>query len=102
MASGGELLERVDKECPALLVTEIELGGVGGFELRSALEARGFHIPVIGMTSRLDPGKSRKARLLGFLDLVEKPFVYESVLRAVREVLKVEIPRETGDTGMIR
>lgn len=100
LASGEELLERVELECPALLITEIELRGVGGFGLKSALQSRGFFIPTMGITSNLDLKKARRARELGFLDLVEKPIVYESILRMVREVLKVEIPVRPGDPGI--
>jgi len=84
-----ELLSHVEECSPAFLITELALPGISGLELKAALDARGLKIPVLGLTENSDDGMRRKADHLGFLDLVEKPFVSRAVLQRVQEALGV-------------
>jgi FixJ family two-component response regulator len=82
-----EFLNRLDVERPSFLITELALPGIGGFELKEALDRRGIHMPVIGLTGEAGKQKRREASRLGFLELVEKPFVYLSVVQRVQQTL---------------
>jgi two-component system response regulator FixJ len=86
-STAEEFLDRVSGERPAFLITELALPGMGGFELRGELERKGIRIPLIGLTGEADRQKRREAARLGFLDLVEKPFVYWSVVERVQQTL---------------
>ena len=88
-SSAEEFLDVVDRQRPTFLITELTLPGMTGFELKEALDSRGIQVPVIGLTSETHPRKEREASRLGFLELVEKPFVYWSVVEQVRETLEV-------------
>jgi FixJ family two-component response regulator len=88
-SSAEEFLDVVDKQRPTFLITELTLPGMTGFELKEALDSRGIQVPVIGLTSESYPQRQREASRLGFLELVEKPFVYWSVVEQVRETLEV-------------
>jgi len=80
-------LDRLDGDEPALLIADLALPGMSGFELMEALDSRGLQMPVIGLTSEMDPEKKREASRLGFLELIEKPFVYWSVVDRVQRAL---------------
>ncbi len=82
-----DLLTGLTGPWPALLITELALPGMGGFELKEALDARHVSTPVLGMTEDVTPGSRERAARLGFVELVEKPFVSRSVLRWVQAVL---------------
>jgi FixJ family two-component response regulator len=86
-STAEEFLERVGEEQPCFLITELSLPGMDGFALKRALSKRGILIPVIAMTGEADPGKKEEASRLGFVELVEKPFVYWAVVERVREAV---------------
>jgi FixJ family two-component response regulator len=86
-STAEEFLERVGDERPGFLITEISLPGMDGFSLKRALNDRGLLFPVIGMTGEADRRKQMQAAQLGFLELVEKPFVYWSIVERVREAV---------------
>jgi len=87
LSTAEEFLGRPNGEMPSFLITELALPGMSGFELKEALNERGIQIPVIALTSESDREKRRKAARLGFLELVEKPFVYWSVVDRVQQTL---------------
>lgn len=87
-STAEELLNRVNGDRPAFLIVELKLPGMDGFELQEELARRGIHIPVIGLTAESDSRKNAEATRLGFLDLVEKPFVHWSVVERVQQALR--------------
>lgn len=87
--SAEEFLDGLSGEEPSFLITELALPGMNGFQLKRALDDRGIHTPVIGLTGDADERKRREASQLGFLELVEKPFVYWSVVERVNRLLEV-------------
>ena len=88
-STAEEFLEHLNGERPSILITELALPGMSGFELKEALDGKEIRIPVIGLTSESNPEKRREASRLGFLELVEKPFVYWSVVERVQQALGV-------------
>ncbi|MGD2121621.1 MAG: response regulator [Gemmatimonadota bacterium] len=86
-STAEEALDRLKVEKPSFLIVELDLPGIGGFELKEALDKGGILVPVIGLTSEADEEKKKRATKLGFLELVEKPFVYWSVVERVQETL---------------
>ncbi len=90
-ATAEDFLDRLGSERPSFLIVELGLPGIGGFELKQILDDRGVRIPVIGLTGEVNSAMRTRAYRLGFLDLVEKPFVYWSVVKRVGE--RVDAPR---------
>ena len=80
VATGAELLERVDALAPDLLVVDIGLPDVDGRDLCQALRSRGVQTPVLFLTAR----DSLPDRLSGFEaggdDYVTKPFALAEVV----------------------
>jgi FixJ family two-component response regulator len=80
-------LDWIETGQPSLLITELMLSGMNGFELKEVLETRGLRFPVIGLTGELSTARKRRAVRSGFLDLIEKPFMSQLVLARVQEAL---------------
>lgn len=54
---GGDALKKVSGSKPHLIMLDLMLPGMGGFEFLRALSAEGIHVPVIVITARsMDPG----------------------------------------------
>jgi FixJ family two-component response regulator len=83
-----EFLVGLESGEPLFLITELSLPGITGFQLKEVLDHRKIPVPVLGLTDRIGPADRQRALGLGFLDLVEKPFVYRPVLERVQEALK--------------
>jgi chemosensory pili system protein ChpA (sensor histidine kinase/response regulator) len=73
---GIEALEKLSKSLPDLIVLDIEMPRMNGYEFMSALRAepRYQHIPVVVLTSRTAAKHRAKAKALGAKGFVVKPY----------------------------
>jgi FixJ family two-component response regulator len=73
-SSGVEFL--ADDRLPAAkcLVVDQHMPGLDGLAVVAELRRQGRPLPVILITGRLDPGVAQRARELGVLAVLEKPF----------------------------
>src|SRR2546430_4050717 len=96
VATGAELLARVDSDPPDLLVVDIGLPDADGRDLCQALRARGIQAPVLFLTAR----DALPDRLSGFDaggdDYVTKPFVFAEVVARLQA-----LARRAGADGAI-
>jgi FixJ family two-component response regulator len=67
IAKGGE------ESCDCV-ITDIQMPGRSGFELKRLLASRGSTVPVIMITGRDDPGLEAEASATGAIRLLRKPF----------------------------
>jgi two-component system NtrC family sensor kinase len=89
-ASGEEGLRLAAAELPDLILSDVTLGGLDGFDLLKELHGRPSTatIPVILMTGGPEAGGVRKSMELGADDYLHKPFSVETLLAAVRARLE--------------
>lgn len=75
---------------PALIVMDIQLPGVDGWELTRRLKTNFAtrHIPVIALTAYTMPGDEARARAVGCDDYVAKPITTEELPAIIRRNLK--------------
>lgn len=76
-AADGRLgLERARAERPDLVLTDVKMPGLDGFELAAALheDRRTQGIPVIFLSGETLPANERRAKELGALAYLTKPF----------------------------
>ncbi len=75
-SDGSEGLELARSECPDLIVTDVNMPRRDGFELAEALrcDAKTREIPIVFMTGCHDTTREARARGLGALALLAKPF----------------------------
>src|SRR5450830_1427687 len=92
------LLQRADASDVSVVVLDIGLPGIDGFEVVRRLRARGAGIPVLLLTAR-DAIEDRVRGLeLGADDYLVKPFAFSELLARVRSLLRrgSSAPQETA------
>lgn len=72
---------------PCCLILDISLPGMSGPELQDQMEAEGIVMPIIAITGESDVKSAVKMVRDGAIDLLEKPFTTEALLRLVRRAL---------------
>ena len=93
-AKSGELaLAALDKVLPDLILLDIRMPGMGGFEFCRQLKARpdSHDIPIIFLSAVTEPAERVQALKLGAVDFVAKPFQVEELLARVQ--LQLELRR---------
>ena len=76
VTSGGEAFIILDKITPDLILLDIEMPGMDGYEILKQLKQNAVtrEIPVIFLTARTDPGHELEGLVLGAIDYITKPF----------------------------
>ena len=75
------------------ILLDIEMPGLDGIGVLEALGARGLAVPVLVITGQGDIPTAVKAMRLGAANFIEKPYVADELLSAVREALDGPPPR---------
>lgn len=93
-ADGRAALDLVDEVAPDLVVLDVMMPDLDGFEVCRRLRARGVKVPVVFLTAR-DATEDRVHGLtLGGDDYLAKPFSLEELVARINAVL-----RRTGQGG---
>ncbi len=91
--SGLDALACIERQRPDLVVLDVGLPGVDGFELCRRLRASGDQTPVVFLTAR----DADEDKISGFTkggdDYLTKPFSLEELVARVRAVLRRTGPR---------
>jgi two-component system OmpR family response regulator len=87
-ASGQDALRAVANGAPDLIVLDVNLPDVDGFEVCRRLRADGRQVPVVFLTARDDSADLRTGFTEGGDDYVTKPFSLEELLLRVEAVLR--------------
>jgi len=96
-ADGFKALGQVDDWTPDLLVTDMQMPGIGGDELMQKLRERFEGIGVVVMTAHGTVEKAVAAMRQGADDYLTKPIDFEELLLVVRRVLAThELQRENA------
>jgi DNA-binding response OmpR family regulator len=87
--SGFEALERVEEKKPDLVILDIMMPGMNGYEvctqLKSKPETKNIH--VVFLSARGDSGDPQRAFVLGADDYIIKPFDPDELLEKVKNLL---------------
>ncbi len=94
-ADGAAAIDRFDGQGVDLVITDLLMPGVDGFETILALRARRPHLKIIaisGGSAYNDPATGlRLATMLGADVILEKPLATEELLNTVHRLLNAEI-----------
>ena len=94
---GPSGLAAVDAERPRLVLLDLMLPGMDGFEVTRALRQRGGRVPIIVVTAREEEADRVLGLELGADDYVTKPFSPRELVARVKAVLRRTEPApETG------
>jgi FixJ family two-component response regulator len=87
-ASAEEFLGSGMVQGSACVITDIQMPGMSGIELKQHLSAGQNRVPVIMITARHDPGLEQKARASGAACFLRKPFEAEALMGCLESALK--------------
>lgn len=87
-ADGLEALAKLDELDPDVLVTDLKMPGLSGFELMAKARARDPQCAVIVMTAFSGADALVQATSLGAADCLAKPVNVEELMRVVRRELE--------------
>ena len=71
----------------ACIVTDVQMPGLSGIELKAELIRRGVGTPVIMITARTDPGLEQRARAEGAACFLKKPFDAADLVRCIETAI---------------
>ena len=93
--NGREALERVEAEPPDLVVLDVSMPELDGFQVASAIKStpRTQNTPVLMLTSRTDEGTRKKADEIGVDAFVPKPFEGPNLLKQAATLLRTSGPK---------
>jgi two-component system, OmpR family, response regulator len=86
--SGREALRQAEASRPDLIVLDVMLPDLDGFEVCRRLRAAGNEVPVIFLTARDTSSDTVTGLAIGGDDYVTKPFSVEALVARVRAVLR--------------
>ena len=90
-ATAREGLTQADQFQPQLIITDIHMPGMDGFEMLAALKAnpRTAHIPVVALTSASGVADKERGRQAGFVEYVPKTADLSALMRLVAQHSRV-------------
>jgi len=97
MPSSSKMFALLEKVTPDLILLDIEMPGMDGFETLSRLKTENISsdIPVMFLTGRNDPDVEARGLELGAVDFITKPFSAAVLLNRIKTHLDIdEIIRE--------
>ena len=105
-ASGTDALRQAEASQPDLIVLDVMMPDLSGFEVCRRLRAAGNEVPVIFLTARDTSSDTVTGLALGGDDYVTKPFSVEALVARVRAVLRrasrSAAADDSGDAGLLR
>ena len=98
VTTGEEALERVPRERPDLLLLDLDLPGIDGFEVarRIKRDPKLAELPIIAISASVMKQERRQALEAGCLAVIEKPFDIDALRRLVAEAIAGTVnPRDS-------
>jgi DNA-binding response OmpR family regulator len=99
VVTGAEALERSHREAADLMILDLGLPDMDGFDVLREMRARGDRMPVVVLTARGGVPDRVEGLELGADDYLAKPFAFDELLARVRARLRArpETVLRTGD-----
>jgi DNA-binding response OmpR family regulator len=96
-ANGADALAVAAREAPDLIVLDLMMPVVSGWDVCRTLRARGIDVPIIMLTARGEEADRVRGLELGADDYLAKPFSLRELLARVRAVLRRPGPRQKSE-----
>ena len=101
-ARGDAALERLDREQPDAIVSDIRMPGADGLELLAAVQEHHPTVPVIVMTAHSDLESAVNSYQGGAFEYLPKPFDIDEAVATVRRAVAHRRVVYPGDRGAVR
>jgi CheY-like chemotaxis protein len=98
-ADGAEVLRLVSCQPPDLLLVDVALERISGFEICRSLRMCGIQAPVFLLSARIDPDERARGFSLGATDFIAKPLAIREVIERVRAACAPGIGRPRDGVG---
>jgi two-component system OmpR family response regulator len=98
-ATGNDALRLAESDHPDLIVLDVMLPDIDGFEVCRRLRASDNEVPIIFLTARDTTSESITGLTLGGDDYITKPFSVEALAARVRAVLRRARRQPGKDSG---
>lgn len=99
--SGQDLLDNIGGDLPDLILLDVNMPGIDGFETMRRLQGKSDRIaavPVIFLTADDDEESEKRALRLGAMDFIRKPIVPEVLsLRVAHSIELIRLHRDLAD-----
>ena len=92
---GRAALALAARESPDLVLLDVMMPGMSGWDVCRELRAKGLEMPVIMLTARGEEADRVRGLEIGADDYVSKPFSLRELLARIRAVLRRPGPRQT-------
>jgi two-component system, OmpR family, KDP operon response regulator KdpE len=99
--NGATALEQLRRGSPEILVLDLGLPDIDGFDIIERLRGQGSAIPIVVLSSRSDETGKVKALDLGADDYVTKPFGIDELLARIRTAVRHRL-QEEGERPIFR
>jgi FixJ family two-component response regulator len=86
-ASAEDFLQSGAVDSADCLITDIQMPGMSGIDLKRRLSDQNLELPVIMITARADPGLEEQARATGAFCFLRKPFEAEALIGCLEKAL---------------
>jgi DNA-binding NtrC family response regulator len=83
---GYEGLERMERNAPWLVLTDLNLPGKGGMEFLREVRQQGYHMPVVVMTAYGGVDAAVEALKYGATDFLQKPFPLDRLEKLIDQL----------------
>ncbi len=87
-ATGHEALEAAERFRPDVLVLDVMLPDLGGFEVLQLLRQRGHRMPVLFLSAKTETADRVRGLTIGGDDYITKPFALEELVARVQLSLR--------------
>jgi len=94
--SGEKLFALLEKITPSLILLDIEMPGMDGYQVMGKLKnmEKTAQIPVIFLTARIDPESEIRGLNMGAVDYITKPFSRELLIKRIDLHILLETQRK--------
>jgi len=99
--SGEACLQSVEKRVPDLILLDINMPGLSGFEVCKILKSKPetTNVPVIFLTAMIESEDERMGFQLGAVDYITKPFTESIILARIKTHLTLSTTRQLLETN---
>jgi two-component system alkaline phosphatase synthesis response regulator PhoP len=96
-ADGRQALTVAAREAPDLILLDLMMPGLSGWDVCRELRTQGIDVPIIMLTARGEESDRVRGLELGADDYITKPFSLRELLARVRAVLRRPGPRHKAE-----
>lgn len=93
--NGAEAIEMVNSVKPHLVLMDLQMPIINGFDATETIRKQGNNVPIIALTANAIKGENDKCFISGMNDYVPKPFKEEDLLKVIAKWLDKAITTTT-------